>query len=776
MLGKTSLSNKIIVGFLLSGLIPCMILSVFVYQQTKESLLEEAQKKLISVREVRAFQLESLYETMAGQVKALAANKVTLNATTEFIKGFSRFQLDGSKKEEKITSLKKYYDEQFSQSYQKSNNEKETNRTNEILDTMKPIAKDLQYTYISNNEFPLGEKDKLYDVGNKTLYNDVHINYHDTYRKYLNTFGYYDIFLVSTRGTVVYSVFKELDFATNLLTGPYKGSGLANAFKGALNKKEGEHFFTEINKYFPSYESPAQFVSAPVYVDSKLYGVLVFQIPVAKINHIMTGNQKWKEQGQGNSGETYIIGKDKSMKSLSRFLAEDEKGFFTTMKDLGVVQEDLDYMKAKKTSAVVAKIETSGAEKVINGEKGFAIFPDYRGVNVLSAFKPLHIPGLEWFVLSEMDEDEALSSVYYMQKVIFALVAFAMFINFLMSFFFSGSISKQLVTLSTKLQHAAESLMSASKGVSLGASDLSASTQEQAASLQETSSSINEIAAMVDTTSISAKEAAELSESSQVNANNGQKKIEYLKVKIDEIHNSNNNLINSVEKNNNEVENIKNVISEIGNKTKVINDIVFQTKLLSFNASVEAARAGEVGKGFAVVAEEIGALAEMSGTAAAEISDLLTKSIKEVSQIVEKSKSNISSVVDEGKEKVNEGLKEVQNATEILRGLVSDFQKVNSSVQEIAHSSSEQAVGVGEVNQAIAQIDQATQLSTQVAHDSLQRASSLKDEADNLAHLVANIQAIVFGKDKRLRIDEAKKSKLNNRTTSPNTLSVKKAA
>lgn len=96
---------------------------------------------------------------------------------------------------------------------------------------------------------------------------------------------------------------------------------------------------------------------------------------------------------------------------------------------------------------------------------------------------------------------------------------------------------------------------------------------------------------------------------------------------ITEISESNDRIMSQVADGNRKISEIVQVISEIGNKTKVINDIVFQTKLLSFNASVEAARAGEHGKGFAVVAEEVGNLAQMSGNAAKEISDMLNGSV-----------------------------------------------------------------------------------------------------------------------------------------------------
>ena len=86
-------------------------------------------------------------------------------------------------------------------------------------------AQYLQYHYITQNPNPVGEKGKLIDAQDGSGYSQVHAKYQDKFQHIINKFGYYDLFLIDfNRGDIVYSVYKEADYATNLNTGPYRYS------------------------------------------------------------------------------------------------------------------------------------------------------------------------------------------------------------------------------------------------------------------------------------------------------------------------------------------------------------------------------------------------------------------------------------------------------------------------------------------------------------------------------------------------------------------------
>ena len=100
----------------------------------------------------------------------------------------------------------------------------------------------LQYQYIAANPHPLGSKLNLDRANDGSRYSELHGALHPYLRTALRQFGLYDIFLIEPRnGTIVYTVFKELDFATSLVSGPYAKTRLADAFRASWSARQARH-------------------------------------------------------------------------------------------------------------------------------------------------------------------------------------------------------------------------------------------------------------------------------------------------------------------------------------------------------------------------------------------------------------------------------------------------------------------------------------------------------------------------------------------------------
>jgi len=112
--------------------------------------------------------------------------------------------------------------------------------TNAIEATEKQIGEGaIKRAYVDESPHPVGERQLLDFADDGSKYSAMHKRLHPTLRKYLNSRGYYDIFLINPEGDIVYTVFKETDFQTNLVDGEFADSGLGEAFRSALDVEKG---------------------------------------------------------------------------------------------------------------------------------------------------------------------------------------------------------------------------------------------------------------------------------------------------------------------------------------------------------------------------------------------------------------------------------------------------------------------------------------------------------------------------------------------------------
>lgn len=416
-----------------------------------DSLKEEATKRLIVQRDIQHDRIQDYFDQITLEVGQQASMQgLFTQALNEFIDVFPGFvkQVQGQQEEFDL-SVKKFYDEKFSSRYLERNSADGLLNSNSILDRMDDNAKALQHYYVAANPFPLGSKQELnLPEGINSDFSFVHSKYHPQFTDYLNRHGFYDLFLVDAEsGNLVYSVFKELDFATSLKTGPYANSAIGEAFRKALkSSKPGETFTTDLKPYYPSYNDFASFVSSAIFVEGKIKGVFIIQIPVDKINQLMTFNNQWSEYGLGDSGETYIVADDKTMRNDSRFLIENKDAYFKALRKAGFSDTVLEEIARKGTTIGIQMVNSPGVNAGLAGETGFNIFPDYRNLQVLSAYKPLEIAGVNWVLLAEIDESEAFAAVNSMTDSILqtamlvglmilltALLASLLFVNSIVS-------------------------------------------------------------------------------------------------------------------------------------------------------------------------------------------------------------------------------------------------------------------------------------------------------------------------------------------------------
>jgi len=217
------------------------------------------------------------YEAQEKNLQALTQETDVIAAMMAFSDTFGQFRADNGLEsvDELKTSVFSYYDNEFAPKYQKiTGNAPDLKRTKSLGDDT--IA--FQYHYISTNKNPLGEKHKLDSAGDKSKWSVAHATYHSKFRDYVKDQNLYDLFLVDLKGNVVYTVFKEIDFATNLVNGPYALSGLGGTFDSMKKAPKGFVSTGENSTYFPSYMKNTNFVGAPLYDGDNRVGTVIVQL------------------------------------------------------------------------------------------------------------------------------------------------------------------------------------------------------------------------------------------------------------------------------------------------------------------------------------------------------------------------------------------------------------------------------------------------------------------------------------------------------------------
>jgi methyl-accepting chemotaxis protein len=376
-----------------------LILSLTTIYSVHNSILESNFNKLSTANSAKKDEIENYFGYLKGLLTSLASQEGTKDAFVTFEDGFYKLSKEIGLNISEIDSKLK---QDLSTNYLDSVNYNvphSSSRKN--IDSYIPKdnnGKIAQYIFITDNKEPLGKKNNMtYNPKYNSTYMNAHKKYHKSFDTVLNAYSLYDIFMADMKGNLIYTDFKEKDYATNLKTGVYANSGIGRAYQKALQLNEGEISFDDFAPYEPSYNAAASFMATPIFINGVKKGVLIFQMPVDIINSIMQFNGKYEKAGLKTSGEAYLVGNDYKMRSNSRFQKD--------IKD-PVVQ-------SLGSTIGVWDVKTDSIKAVFEGQNGKWVIPDYRGVNVLSVYDSVDILGkVQWAIVSEIDEAEALEDLY----------------------------------------------------------------------------------------------------------------------------------------------------------------------------------------------------------------------------------------------------------------------------------------------------------------------------------------------------------------------------
>ncbi len=438
---------RLTVTFFVIACAAMLITGSISYMNAKKTLKAESFNKLIAVREMKADQISGYFAQIKDQLIAFSEDPFIIEGMKNLKKGYYNIAEEINKPgqlTQSATNINAYIDSAFIPQLEKNS----ISVNPKSVFSRKPNTILLQDYFLASNPHNLGEKYKLDSIPVKCTYNTAHKKYHPVIKNFLKRFGYYDIFLIDPSGSVVYTVYKETDFASSLADGPFKNTNFAECFHKAIKiKNKNEATLVDFAAYLPSYNAHASFIGCPIFDKGIVIGVLAFQMPIDNINNIMTNNKDWAKVGLCKTGETYIVGENFTLRNQSRFLIEDSINYFKMLTNIGTPRATISKIKNFNSSVGLQEVKTYGTKEALTGKSDALIFNDYRGVPVLSAFKPLNILGMHWVIMSEIDEEEAFSSTEELKMTIVKAFLFLLLLILLTSYIVSKQITKPLKEL-----------------------------------------------------------------------------------------------------------------------------------------------------------------------------------------------------------------------------------------------------------------------------------------------------------------------------------------
>ncbi|MBS1650806.1 MAG: SpoIIE family protein phosphatase [Bacteroidetes bacterium] len=446
------IGTKLTIAFFTIGFAAMFLTGIISYNSAGSALEKESFKKLTVIRELKSNQISNYFTQIKNQLLAMAEDPSIIDAAKGFKKGFNgiidELHLNTEGLMQRRNKVDDFIDTVFVPELFKKNISI-VNKKNIESKTANGLV--LQQFFIAENENPVKQKQQLDSIKVKCTYNNYHKKYHLAIKEFIERFGYYDVLIIDNEtGNVIYSVLKEIDFASSINDVGYRNTNLSEAFNLAVKLKHKNHVaLVDFKEYLPSYNAPTSFMACPIYEQHKIIGVLVFQMPINNINNIITNNNNWEAVGLGKTGESSLIGEDYTLRNQNRLFIEDSATYFKNLIEIGTSKTLLQKIKNYNSTIGLQEIKTQSVKNAFNGQTGHLISYDYLGNKVLTSFKPLIIMGKKWALIEEVAFSEALAPVVVLKNKILLASVFILLFILIVSFIVSKRISKPIKELNT---------------------------------------------------------------------------------------------------------------------------------------------------------------------------------------------------------------------------------------------------------------------------------------------------------------------------------------
>jgi class 3 adenylate cyclase len=408
--------SKLISLVLGASLVSLLLTGLLSFGVARNLLAEEGYERLTAIRNAQAVAIKETVEQLSDHVMTLSETRMTIDATKRFSEGFNQLQGLNANQEK---ALKTYYETIF---IPKLKQKTEGEPAAATYYPENPKERYLKYFYLAEGPAAISTPGNEKDSGS---WGQTFKEYHQRFARLAKLFDYEDIMIADIKsGNIVYSVTKQDDLGTNLLSGPYAESQAAKVFRAVKQSKDPFFLtFSDFEQYKPSYGLTTMFVGTTIFDGDDLVGALIFQINTGRLDRLMTANRQWKEVGMGESGETYLVGEDSIFRTSPRPFLENPEKYLKLAERQGVSAEKINLIKKTGTPVLVQPVKTEAARNALAGKTGKASYTDYSGVPVVASYQPIRFGPFDWGLVAKIRRDELFSGIRRLARNLLLLAA-----------------------------------------------------------------------------------------------------------------------------------------------------------------------------------------------------------------------------------------------------------------------------------------------------------------------------------------------------------------
>ncbi|MEM9713247.1 MAG: HAMP domain-containing protein [Actinomycetota bacterium] len=261
--------------------------------------------------------------------------------------------------------------------------------------------------------------------GDLSVYEEAHDRHVEGLRRLTGLSGLDELLLVDATGSVVFSIDRSIDLGTDLVDGPYRDSGLAEALRTELpTVPVGDGVYVDFRRHLPAGGAPVMFIAASVRDDARVIGAIAFQLDAASLTALTTAGGRWDEIGLGDTGETYVVGSDRLLRSDSRLWLEDPERYLAELDGGDEERRVAELIEAFGSTVLIQPADTEAIATALDGETFRGSTTNYLGRSTSTVASPVGVDGLDWVIVADVgagETDEAINS-YLGTVLLLALV------------------------------------------------------------------------------------------------------------------------------------------------------------------------------------------------------------------------------------------------------------------------------------------------------------------------------------------------------------------